>query len=72
MARAVEVEEMSAEEVRRIVDQEQPIFDQRKRQVGERLWAAQQLVIDLEQRLARRRAELETWEGEIDRVLGLR
>ncbi len=44
----------------------------RRKQIRDRLWQAEQRVIDLEQRLDRRRVEIETWEGEIDRYLGLR
>ncbi len=62
--------EITADEARGVLDRQ--MFDQRKKQVEDRLWTAQQLVIGLEQRIDSRRTEIETWEGEIDRVLGLR
>ena len=62
--------EITAEEARAALDRQ--MIDQRRRQIEDRLWSAQQTVIDLEQRLDKRRTEIETWEGEIDRALGLR
>ncbi len=64
--------QISEERARSLREQQLPGLEQRREQIGERLWTARQRVIDLEQRLAARRAEIETWEGEIDRVLGLR
>jgi hypothetical protein len=68
----VEIGEINEEEASIRWDQQQRTFAENKKQIEDRLWAAQQRVIDLEQAIAARRAELETWEGEIDRVLGLR
>ena len=63
---------ITEEQARGLVDQQQEVLGLRERQIQDRLWAAQQRVIDLEQSLSTRRTEIETWEGEIDRVLGLR
>ena len=60
------------EQARLIREQQDAVLEQRTKQIQGRIWSARQRVIDLEQDLAVRRAELETWEGEIDRVLGLR
>ena len=70
--RQVEEERITAEEARGILEQQKQVIDQRREQVESRLWEATQRVIDLEQRLKARRTEIETWEGEIDRALGLR
>ena len=60
------------EQARDLLTREEPLSRRRKEHIEARLWAARQRMIDLEQGLDARRAELETWEGEIDRVLGLR
>ena len=70
--RQVEEERLTVEEARGIMEQQEQVVDQRRKQLEARLWEATQRVIDLEQRLTARRREIETWEGEIDRVLGLR
>jgi len=72
MEREVEEDRITAEHARNLLDQQRPVFDQRKKQIEDRLWAVEQRVIDLVQRLDTRRTEIETWEGEIDRALGLR
>lgn len=64
--------QITEERARSLREQQYPGLDQRREQLGERLWTARQRVIDLEQTLEARRAEIETWEGEIDRYLGLR
>jgi len=68
----VEMGEITEEEARIRSDQQERLLSESRKQTENRLWTAQQRVIDLEQALTARRAELETWEGEIDRVLGLR
>ena len=68
----VEQGNMTEEQARILTEGERPVLEQRKKQIEDRLWATRQRVIDLEQRLDKRRAEIETWEVEIDRVLGLR
>lgn len=72
LERNVEDGDISAEHARGLREEQQLVYEQRKKQLEDRLWALQQRVIDLEQRLDDRRTEIETWEGEIDRVLGLR
>ncbi len=72
LEREVEEEKITAEHARNLLEQQRPPLEQRKKQLGDQLWTVQQRVIDLEQRLDRRRTEIETWEGEIDRALGLR
>ena len=59
------------EEARVLLYEHERVSAESRKQIENRLWTAQQRVIDLEQAIAARRAELETWQGEIDRVLGL-
>lgn len=70
--REVEEERITTEEARSVLEQHEQVTTQRREQLEGRLWEARQRVIDLEQRLKARRTEIETWEGEIDRALGLR
>jgi len=70
--RDVEEGQIEEEQARTLLEQQQQVLDQRKKQIEDRLWAARQRVIVLEQKLEARRTEIETWEGEIDRALGLR
>jgi chromosome segregation ATPase len=72
MERETEEGQIEEEQARGLLEQQRQVFDARKKQIEDRLWAAQQRVIGLEQRLDARRTEIETWEGEIDRALGLR
>ena len=67
----VEIGEIDEEEARVLLYEHQRVLAESRKQIESRLWTAQQRVIDLEQAIAARRAELETWQGEIDRVLGL-
>ncbi len=68
----IEIDEIDEEEARVLQYEHDRMSVENRKQIEGRLWTAQQRVIDLEQAIAARRAELETWEGEIDRVLGLR
>lgn len=68
----IEIGEITEEEARIRGYEQERMGAENQKLIENRLWAAQQRVIDLEQAIAARRAELETWEGEIDRVLGLR
>ena len=70
--RQVEEERITADEARGILEQQEQVIAQRREQLDDRLWEARQRVITLEQRLKARQTEIETWEGEIDRALGLR
>ena len=67
----VEIGEIDEEEARVLLYEHERISAESRKQIENRLWTAQQRVIDLEQAISSRRAELETWQGEIDRVLGL-
>ena len=68
----IELGQVSEEEARLRLEEHARITIENRKQTESRLWAAQQRVIDLEQAIAAQRTVLETWEGEIDRVLGLR
>jgi hypothetical protein len=72
LERSVATGETTDEQARQELELQLAMFTSRQKQVGDRLWRAQQRVIDLEFFNDTATTEIYTWEGEIDRVLGLR
>lgn len=69
IVRRMDEGEVDAEEGRGLMEQQQSALELQREQLEGKLWAAKQRVIDLEQVLELRHAEIESWEGRIDQAL---